>query len=136
MKNCEITWDLESLYSSNKIWDEDFAKLEALAQKFAAYKGKLAESPAVFKAAIEASDAFDRLSENTQSHCLQAFLILSVLCNSVYFLINNSRKKLFCVNITRGGIISFGGNIRCCRCVSAGIIMSEYLLICVSCILH
>ena len=62
MKNCEITWDLESLYSSTKIWDEDFARLEALAQDFAAYKGRLAESPAVFKAAIEASDTFDRLA--------------------------------------------------------------------------
>ena len=68
MKSCEITWDLESLYSSTKLWDEDFAKLEALAQEFAAYKGRLAESPAIFKAAIEASDTFDRLSEKLYTY--------------------------------------------------------------------
>ena len=68
MKNCEITWDLESLYSSTKLWDEDFAKLETLAENFADYKGRLAESPAVFKAAIEASDTFDRLSEKLYTY--------------------------------------------------------------------
>ena len=68
MKQCEITWDLESLYSSVELWNEDFAKLESLAQKFASYKGKLADSPAVFREAIEASDAFERLSEKLYTY--------------------------------------------------------------------
>ena len=68
MKQSEITWDLESLYSSVELWNEDFAKLEDAAKKFAAFKGKLADSPAVFRAAIEASDAFDRLSEKLYTY--------------------------------------------------------------------
>ena len=63
MKNKEMCWDLEALYSSLELWDEDFSKLEAMAQKFAAYKGRLAESPALFREAIEVSDEFERLSE-------------------------------------------------------------------------
>ncbi len=68
MKQSEITWDLESLYSSVELWNEDFAKLEDIAEKFASFKGKLAESPAVFRAAIEASDAFDRLAEKLYTY--------------------------------------------------------------------
>ena len=63
-----MNWDLEALYPSTKLWDEDFAKLEAAARNFAGYKGRLAESPAVFREAIEASDAFDRLSEKLYTY--------------------------------------------------------------------
>ncbi len=68
MKQSEITWDLESLYSSVELWNEDFVKLEDAAKKFAGFKGKLADSPAVFRAAIEASDAFDRLAEKLYTY--------------------------------------------------------------------
>lgn len=68
MKNNEMNWDLEALYPSTKLWDEDFAKLEAAARNFAGYKGRLAEAPAVFREAIEASDAFDRLCEKLYTY--------------------------------------------------------------------
>ena len=59
----ETCWDLEALYPSVAAWQADFDRLPRLAEAFAAFKGRLAESPAVLKAAIEASDAFDRLAE-------------------------------------------------------------------------
>ena len=52
----EVTWDLEALYADTAAWEADFAQLRSKAEAFAAFKGKLAESPAVLKAAIEASD--------------------------------------------------------------------------------
>ncbi len=64
----EMTWDLEALYPDIAAWEKDFAALEAKAEKFAAYKGRLAESPAVLKSAIEASDDFDRLAEKVYSY--------------------------------------------------------------------
>ena len=63
MKKTEMCWDLEAIYSSIKLWDEDFAKLEDAMQKFAAFRGRLAESAETFRAAIEAYDDFTRLSE-------------------------------------------------------------------------
>lgn len=68
MKNFEMNWDLEALYSSVELWNEDYAKLEAAAQKFAGFRGRLAESPQVFREAIEASDAFDRLAEKLYTY--------------------------------------------------------------------
>ena len=59
----EVTWDLEALYADTAAWEADFAQLRSKAEAFAAFKGKLSESPAVLKAAIEASDDFDRLAE-------------------------------------------------------------------------
>ena len=64
----KMSWDLEALYSDIKAWESDFAQLKSKAEKFAAYKGRLAESPAVLKAAIEASDEFDRLAEKVYSY--------------------------------------------------------------------
>lgn len=64
----EMTWDLEALYPDIAAWEKDFAALEAKAEKFAAYKGRLDESPAVLKSAIEASDDFDRLAEKVYSY--------------------------------------------------------------------
>ena len=68
MKNNEICWDLESLYATPALWDEDFAKLDEAARNFAGYRGRLAESPEVFRKAIEASDEFDRLSEKLYTY--------------------------------------------------------------------
>ncbi len=60
-------WDLEALYADTAAWEKDFALLKEKAENFAAYKGRLAEAPAVLKAAIEASDEFDRLAEKVYS---------------------------------------------------------------------
>ena len=60
-------WDLEALYTDTAAWEKDFALLKEKAENFAAYKGRLAEAPAVLKAAIEASDEFDRLAEKVYS---------------------------------------------------------------------
>ena len=64
----EVLWDLEALYPDAKAWEADFGKLKGKAEAFAAFKGRLAESPAVLKAAIEASDDFDRLAEKVYSY--------------------------------------------------------------------
>lgn len=64
----ETVWDLTALYSDIGLWEKDFAALQEKAEKFAAFKGRLAESPAVLKSAIEASDEFDRLAEKVYSY--------------------------------------------------------------------
>ena len=67
-----ITWDLSVLYADAEAWEKDFARLEDKAKAFYAYKGRLAESAAVLKAAIEASDELDRFGEKlyTYAHLL------------------------------------------------------------------
>ena len=67
-----ITWDLSVLYADAEAWEKDFARLEEKAKNFYAYKGRLAESPAILKAAIEASDELDRFGEKlyTYAHLL------------------------------------------------------------------
>ena len=57
------SWDLEKLYPDNDAWEKDFARIEPLMKKFAAWKGHLADSPAALKSAIEAQDECDRLTE-------------------------------------------------------------------------
>ena len=61
-------WDLEALYPSPAAWERDFAAIEPLMKEFAAWKGKLAASPANFRAAIEAQDRVDRLAEKVYSY--------------------------------------------------------------------
>ena len=56
------TWDLGALYPSLDEWERDAAKIRPLIEKFASYRGRLAESPAVLREAIEAQDAADRLT--------------------------------------------------------------------------
>ena len=68
MNAAEVVWDLEALYPDAAAWEADFRRLPELAEKFAAFRGRLAESPAVLKAAIEASDDFDRLAEKVYSY--------------------------------------------------------------------
>jgi oligoendopeptidase F len=57
------TWDLEAMYASIEDWEKDFAAIPALADAYYAYHGRLAESAATLKAAIEAGDALSRLGE-------------------------------------------------------------------------
>ncbi len=56
-------WNLEALYADAESWEKDFARIEPLAKKFLAFRGKLAQSPEMLAAAISASDDFDRLVE-------------------------------------------------------------------------
>ena len=62
MKETLPTWDLGALYPSLDEWERDAAKIRPLIEKFASYRGRLAESPAVLREAIEAQDAADRLT--------------------------------------------------------------------------
>ena len=56
-------WDLEAIYASPEAWEKDFSKLQGLAEEFAAYRGRLAESAAVLAEAMEKDDTFSRLAE-------------------------------------------------------------------------
>ena len=72
MKEVLPTWDLAALYPSLEAWERDAAQIRPLTEKFAAYRGRLAESPAVMREAIEAQDAASRLTEKvyTYAHLL------------------------------------------------------------------
>lgn len=59
----EMTWDLESLYSSLDDWEADFAKLDSQLADFISFKGRLGESAAVLCETLKKDDALDRLSE-------------------------------------------------------------------------
>lgn len=59
----KMTWDIEAIYKNSGEWEKDFAAIPALVDKFMAFKGRLAESPAVLREAIEADDAMERLAE-------------------------------------------------------------------------
>ena len=61
--SAEQTWDLEAIYPDADAWEEDFNRIKPLAEAFLAFRGRLAESPATLKQAIEALDAFERLGE-------------------------------------------------------------------------
>lgn len=62
MKDALPTWDLAALYPSLEEWERDAAKIRGMVEKFAAFRGRLAEGPAVLREAIEAQDAADRLT--------------------------------------------------------------------------
>ncbi len=64
----EPTWDLSPLYADNDAWEKDFFRIRPLAEKFASYRGRLAESPAVLAEAIAAQDDFSRLAEKCYSY--------------------------------------------------------------------
>jgi oligoendopeptidase F len=59
----EMTWDIEAMYAKPEDWEKDFAAISPLVDKFMDFKGRLAESAAVLKAAIETNDAMERLTE-------------------------------------------------------------------------
>ena len=64
----EPTWDLEALYASPELWEEDFARIRPLAEKFLACRGRLAESPAMLRDAVAALDDFERLGEKVYTY--------------------------------------------------------------------
>ena len=62
-KNDLPKWDLEAIYPTPAAWESDFGKLRGLAEDFASYKGRLAESAAVLAEALKKDDVFSRLAE-------------------------------------------------------------------------
>ena len=56
-------WDLEAIYATPEAWEKDFSRLQGLAEEFAAYRGRLAESAAVLAEAMKKDDTFSRLAE-------------------------------------------------------------------------
>ena len=67
--NDQMTWDLTAMYKDLTEWEADFNKIRPAAEKFLSYKGRLAESPAVLREAIEVSDEFDRLASRVYVYC-------------------------------------------------------------------
>ena len=61
-------WDLEAIYAAPADWEADFRRLRPLAEAFAAYRGRLAESPEVLAAAIAALDDFERLGDKVSTY--------------------------------------------------------------------
>ncbi len=54
-------WNLEALYPSSEAWESDFARVRGVAMAAAAFKGRLKESPAVLRRALEALEQYSRL---------------------------------------------------------------------------
>ncbi|MFO0903523.1 MAG: oligoendopeptidase F [Pirellulales bacterium] len=54
------TWDLSSLFVDDAAWEKLFVELEAKIPTFETYRGRLAESAAVFAAALQFDSDFDR----------------------------------------------------------------------------
>ncbi|MDD3885855.1 MAG: oligoendopeptidase F [Victivallaceae bacterium] len=59
----EPVWNLEAMYATPADWERDFARIEPLTRNFAAFRGRLAESPAVLRDAIAADDEASRVGE-------------------------------------------------------------------------
>jgi oligoendopeptidase F len=57
-------WHVEEMYPDEGQWDADYARVLALAEAFSGYAGRLAESAAVLREALEAHDAVWRLAEH------------------------------------------------------------------------
>ena len=56
----ELTWDLSLMYADDDAWQKDFAALDPLLAAFTVFRGRLAESPALLRQALEALDALER----------------------------------------------------------------------------
>ncbi|MCA9175950.1 MAG: oligoendopeptidase F [Planctomycetales bacterium] len=57
------TWDLSSLYPNEEAWEAGLRELESRIAGFAAYQGRLAESPAVLAELLQFDADTDRLAE-------------------------------------------------------------------------
>ena len=68
MSKENLTWDLEAIYAKNEDWEKDFDCLQQLAEDFASYKGRLAESAEVLAKAFEANDTLSRLAEKLYTY--------------------------------------------------------------------
>ena len=61
--SAEQTWNLEAIYPDADAWEADFSRIRPLAEAFLAFRGRLSESAATLRKAIEALDDFERLGE-------------------------------------------------------------------------
>ncbi|MDG2381700.1 MAG: oligoendopeptidase F [Pirellulaceae bacterium] len=57
------TWDLSSLYPNDKAWERDLKKMKRQISGFAAFRGKLGESPKTLAKCLKFDSDFDRLAE-------------------------------------------------------------------------
>ena len=64
----ELTWDLTLIYRDNDEWENDFAALDGLVEKFNAFQGRLSESAAVLNNAISAMDDMERKLEKLYTY--------------------------------------------------------------------
>jgi oligoendopeptidase F len=56
----EDRWDLTDLYESDEQWEEDLRRSEAFAEEALSWKGRLGESPATLRAAVESLQSHER----------------------------------------------------------------------------
>ena len=62
--SCSLpAWNLEAVYRTEEDWEKDFARLRALAEKFASYRNRLGESAEILAEALGASETCDRTGE-------------------------------------------------------------------------
>ena len=59
----QLTWDLTDVYPDLTAWKADFERAATYPERFAAYKGRLAESGAVLLAALQLDEELDQLFE-------------------------------------------------------------------------
>lgn len=57
------TWDLSSLYASDRQWEADLNRLDGQIGQFETYRGRLGESVETLRAALEFDSGFDRTAE-------------------------------------------------------------------------
>lgn len=63
----EDTWNLEAIYASPDLWDQEFQRIDALLQPVIEMQGKLT-SPSALKKLFEADDALSRTVEKLYSY--------------------------------------------------------------------
>ena len=56
-------WNIEEMYADDEAWEADFALLDEMADKAAAFEGRLGESATTLKAALKARDAMWQKAE-------------------------------------------------------------------------
>lgn len=64
----ENTWNLGTLYTSDRAWETDFKKLDALIAGYDQFRGKLNESVRMLAEALKFDSEFDRLSERVGNY--------------------------------------------------------------------
>src|SRR5271157_417934 len=56
----EDKWDVEAIYESDDLWEQDYASIKDEIPEIMQYKGHLADSPEILKALIEKTVTIDR----------------------------------------------------------------------------
>jgi len=63
-----LTWDLSLMYNDIDAWEQEFAGLDTLADKFNAFRGRLSEGAETLRNAIEALDNMERSLEKVYTY--------------------------------------------------------------------